>query len=336
LYQEVVLFVGVLTTCKDFKNLHEKKRCAMRVFTLNDLQNKKIPRPGDFEGAFKDLSRGIKEVYQLSSKVSTQNPSTSIIFIGATVIGSMARKFDMRCTSDIDILMFFDDSRVDGNAVARFASQYRGFYVDVLAKAVRHNVPISIYTIFTSRLQSQTSRHSAHFLKHAINALSGFEGKGQSGCIVGDVSVMQKICRVAPMQTQDDVIRYISTKQEKLCNGYFSIGGLSQESTAKWFGNCFNAPFHSARNVLDLKNISYEDTKEGVIKAVESFSKTVAALLRELAKKVLEYSKSCDRFRDDIKNVIARPQLDSDLIYRDCSHVLQLLLDSCSQESDKK
>lgn len=187
----------------------------MRVFTENQILNRQIPHPGQFLEIKRMLSKGFTSVYE------GQHKNDRLRMLGAVLIGSMAREHDMVCTSDIDIVVFYDDRRADDASVALFAKVYRERYVDALSRACMYNVPTKIYNVFFSKLVLGETRHTKQFLKHAIVSIEGFGGKSPSGLLAGDQKAIRKMFQKAPSLTREKALDYITGKEEKLRDAHF-------------------------------------------------------------------------------------------------------------------
>ncbi len=283
----------------------------MRVFTDNQILNKQIPSPGQFLEVKRLLTQGFVSLYE------AQHKKDSLKILGAIVIGSMARQHDMACTSDIDVIVFYDDNLADDQAVAEFARIHRGHYTEALSVACRFNVPTKIYNVFSSKLVSSETRHTKQFLKHAIVSMEGFGATSPSGLLAGNEKAVRKMFQKASLLTRDQAYQYITSKEEKIRDAHFSWGGLVDYDKAKMYADLFNGPFHGARQVLDILNIHYTDTKSGVIDQILKLSPKTAERLVVLAKEAKRYGEQCVLFRDDKQNKVRRPFVEIESVYRE-------------------
>lgn len=281
----------------------------MRVFTDSQMVNKQIPYPGQFLEIKRILAQGFISVY------NSQHKTDRLRMLGAIVIGSMARQHDMACTSDIDIVVFYDDNVADDAAIAEFSRIYRGHYLEALSKAYMYNVPTKVYNVFSSKLVSGETRHTKQFLKHAIVSMEGFGGTSPSGLLAGDPKAIKKMFQKAPSLTRGQAHQYITGKEEKLRDAHFSWGGLIENEKAKMYADLFNGPFHGARQVLDVLNIPYIDTKEGVIDEIDKLSPKTAERLILLANEAKHYGEQCVLFRDDKQSKVKRPFVEIESTY---------------------
>jgi hypothetical protein len=294
----------------------------MRVFTPTELYGKQIPRPGEFLSVIKALKEGYQDIYLLQRGSESTIP---LRMLGAIVIGSMARLHDMACTSDIDVVVFYDDSNANEGVISRYAKRYRERYTQAMKKAEKYNVPINVYNVFLSQLQKRTTRHTKQFLKHAIVSMDGFGGTRPTGLLAGDEEEVRSMFETAPDLLVSDARAYMVTKKESLRDGYFSWGGLSHEKVAKLYAQAFNSPFHAARQVLDVRHVAYEDTKPGVIAEIAEISPITAFGLQALSNIGSEYGKGCEAFRDDTSNKLPAPTLQFESVYSESVRVLDAL-----------
>lgn len=283
----------------------------MRVFTVNQILNKQIPYPGQFLEIKMMLTQGFKSIYE------AQHKTDQLRMLGAVLIGSMARGHDMACTSDVDIVVFYDDHLADDALIAEFARVHRGQYTDALLKACMYNVPTQIYNVFSSKLVSGETRHTKQFLKHAIVSMDGFDGKSPSGLLAGDLKAVRKMFQKTSSLTYEQARQYVVGKQEKLRDSHFSWGGLVENAEAKMCADLFNAPFHGARQVLDVLGMHYIDTKEGVINQITKLSIQTAERLTLIAGEAKSYGEQCVLFRDDKQNKVKHPCLAVEAIYKE-------------------
>lgn len=293
----------------------------MRVFTYDQIEDGRIPRPGHFADVLNGFEIAFKKLDLLQQGTYESLP---LRMLGAIVIGSMARKHDALCTSDIDIVVFYDDSRADASAVERFSQTYRGVYTEVMARSLRLNIPVNIYNVFSSRLISGETRHTRQFLKHAIVAMGGFDGTVVSSLLAGNTEDVRQMFETSPYLTEGVAKQYLCGKLENLRDGHFSWGGLLQDKTAHLIGNAFNAPFHGARQLLDVFDVPYVDTKRGVIDEMQKIHEGVANGLEELAFAGREYALACEAWRD--KASARRPTIDFEGVYGTSSYVLSELI----------
>jgi hypothetical protein len=291
----------------------------MRVFTPTQLYEKRIPKSSDFLSVHKDMKAGFEEVFLLQRETERTIP---LRLCGAIVIGSLARQHDMACTSDIDIVTFYDDREANEGVVARFMKKYRERYTLAMVRAEKYNIPINVYNTFSSLLKAGATRHNKQFLKHAIFSMEGFGGKSESGLLAGNSEEVREIFQLAPSLGREGAKMYLDRKKEELRDGHSAWGGLSEEKTAKLFGQMFNSPFHAARQVLDVLGVEYEDTKPGVMREIAGIVPKAATSLQELALIASDYVKACEVFRDDATNKAPAPTLSFEQVYSEASCTL--------------
>lgn len=292
----------------------------MRVFTQIELADKRIPRPYQFLEVLSDLRYAFKQQKQ-SEEIDPDKKDLRLA--GAVVIGSMARGYDMMCTSDIDILVFYDDADVTTEVALQYAQRNRTRYVGALQKAVHYNVPVNIYNIYAGKLAARDTRHTHQFLSHATRSVDGFGGSSQSGLLAGDAEDVMKIIRTAGGFNYKLTLRYVRDKREKLRDGYHSWGGLSQEAAARLYGTIFTSPFHAVRQYLFCDGREYVDTKGGVVDSFAKYtSEKTAEPLRRLLRASTVYGLECGAYRDDLTSKVQPPHLDFDQHFADAYQVL--------------
>jgi predicted nucleotidyltransferase len=292
----------------------------VRVFTQIELADKQIPRPYHFLGVLSDLKHAFSQQKQ-SEEVDPEKKDLRLV--GAVVIGSMARGSDMMCTSDIDILVFYDDVGVTAEVAMQYAKKNRTMFYGALEKATHYNVPVNIYNIYAEKLVARDTRHTWQFLRHAARSVEGFGGASQSGLLIGNAEDVVKIIRTAGGFDHKLALLYARDKREKLRDGYHSWGGLSQDAAAKLYGTIFTSPFHSVRQYLDCDGREYVDSKLGVVDSFAKYtSEETAEPLRRLLHTSTMYGQGCDVYRDDLTGRVQPPRLDFEQNFADAYQVL--------------
>ena len=291
----------------------------MRVFTPKEIESRRIPSPGQFLEVQRSAQSGFRELWD-------NPPIGKVIFLGAIMIGSTARGIDVSCTSDIDVVVFYDDRGATSHSRLACGEAFRPYYLDALCLALRFNIPMNVYNIYWSRLASGETRHTRQFLKHVMNAMNGFGGATALGFLAGNERKVKEIFAVAPEMTSLQAKAYIAGKLEKMSDAWLSWGGLSQEKAALFLGNCFNAPFHGARHVLDVKGLPYEDTKQGVIEAISRESKEMGDSLGTINTACHAYGLMCANFAKGKGQGKTPTIANSEKLYRISEGVLSGLL----------
>jgi hypothetical protein len=287
----------------------------MRFFTTDDLDTRIIPAKENFVEVISGLRIGFEDVY----RVQRLEERTGFVEIaGAIVIGSIARGSDVRRTSDIDVLVFYDDRRSSADQFLAYLRVYRHFWINQAAKARRYNIPTNIYTILYSQLfMGDLRRNNRQFLGHAVRSLHGLpEHTGEPALLCGSKERIIEMYEKSPKLTQQEADQYITGKLRKLLDAYASFGSMDDQTHVHNLANAANAPFHGARQIFDVLGIKYVDSKKGVIDAIgEQKWSDVSTGIREVDKICKEYEKNLERFAKNQVNPY--PIIDGDrLIHR--------------------
>lgn len=83
------------------------------------------------------------------------------------------------------------------------------------------------------------------------------------------------------------------------------------------YADLFNGSFHGARQVLDVLNIPYTDTKEGVIEQIGKLSPKTAERLILIAYEAKRYAKECELYMRNKQNKVKSPHFAVELLYRE-------------------
>ena len=294
----------------------------MRVFTTDELWARKIPTAINFFEVVEALRFSFGNVSAFETQKFFGRP---LFFLGAVAVGSVARKHDLACTSDIDIVAFYDDTQVSKKEVVTFFAESKDFYVRALQIANYYNIPVNVYNVFLSMLIENKTRYNKQFLKHVRNVMGGLDSDQPSGLLSGYPRLIEDVINQAHSLTKEQAIQYIVTKKEKMTDGYISFGGLSEERKAKFCAQILNAPFHATRQVFDVRGMHYVDTKQGVLLASTELSLEIADSLELLVALSEDYITQCEKYRDDMTNKEPVPILDAEKAYYHAHRVLSLL-----------
>jgi hypothetical protein len=292
----------------------------MRVFTAMQIANKHIPSSGQFFEVIRMLKDGFTKAY------NNQRRTDNISMLGVVLIGSMVHQLDAMCTSDINIVVFYDDRHADEIAITEFARLHRDSYITSLVEAAKRNIPVKIHTVFWSKVAHRDSFYTKGFLERVLLLAKGSGSKVPASLIVGDLNAMEKLCIVAPAFTREKKAAYISSVQEKIRNGYLFLGGLSENDQAEMYKNLFDAPFYAAGQVLDIIGIPHNGTKREVVNEIKKIIPGTAKKMVDIAQIAYLYGKDCDNYLHDKEQKVKRPFLDIEKIYRDSLMILEDLL----------
>ncbi len=222
------------------------------VYTDDDVVNLRIPRIEDFTVVLESFCDAFEEL----------GVSFRRVFPGATIFGGCANGRFNVC-SDIDILVLVDDTETTRREIFEIVNKNQALWV-ALRMAQHRFIQVSVYPVFLTQLRSGETRNDKQFLRHVVSSAK------TSGLLCGSYLAFEDFRVEAPNNTLLRTQNYIERKMSNLDKRLFSYPGASQEDIARMYLDTYQAPFHALRRVFDLRGLSYEDSKHGLILALRN------------------------------------------------------------------
>lgn len=220
------------------------------VYTESAIKNGEVPNLGDFQTIVTVLREGFVALHK---KYPVEVPA--VTFFGSVAAGSFT------ICSDIDIIVLFDDSKIENDFLFDLCWQSKQ-YLWALAAATKRHIRVSVYPVVLSDLRSESTKDDRQFLGHVCKAALG------QGLICGDPQTFLDFSHVAPMNNVERTTTYIDRKIEKIKQRLFCYPALSEDELARMYLDTYQAPFHALRRYFDLQRKSdHEDSKNGLIEA---------------------------------------------------------------------